>query len=119
MRKTYADSNFNPQLLTISRINFAKSQEKFTENFTENDETLQKKFIENAESSQKIIEFIREDGYITTQKMADLLGILRRAVAKHIEKIPGTFAMIWSATCFFNQKILNFIHKRFHVIVTT
>ena len=35
-------------------------------------------------SSQKIIGLIRENAHITTQEMADKLGISRRAVAKAI-----------------------------------
>ena len=35
-------------------------------------------------SSQKIIEMIRQNAEITTQQMADILGISRRAVAKNI-----------------------------------
>ncbi|MBQ6725881.1 MAG: winged helix-turn-helix transcriptional regulator [Bacteroidales bacterium] len=38
---------------------------------------------------QKIIELIREDAVITTQKMADNIGISRRAVAKAIAKLQA------------------------------
>ena len=38
---------------------------------------------------QKIIELIREDADITTQKMADNIGISRRAVAKAIAKLQA------------------------------
>ena len=40
-------------------------------------------------TSQKIIELIREDADITTQKMADNIGISRRAVAKAITKLQA------------------------------
>ena len=40
-------------------------------------------------TSQKIIELIREDADITTQKMADNIGISRRAVAKAIAKLQA------------------------------
>lgn len=40
-------------------------------------------------TSQKIIELIREDAVITTQKMADNIGISRRAVAKAIAKLQA------------------------------
>lgn len=38
-------------------------------------------------SIQKIIELISENPYLTTQEMADSLGIIRRAVAKHIKTL--------------------------------
>ena len=40
-------------------------------------------------SSQKIIELIKENAGITTQAMADNLGISRRAVAKAIAKLQA------------------------------
>ncbi|MBP5535514.1 MAG: HTH domain-containing protein [Bacteroidales bacterium] len=40
-------------------------------------------------SSQKIIELIRKNKGITTQEMADRLGISRRAVAKTIAKLQA------------------------------
>ena len=45
--------------------------------FTENEKSSQK-------SSQKILELIKEDSAVTTQEMADILGVTRRAVAKQI-----------------------------------
>ena len=41
-------------------------------------------------SSQKIIEMIKQNAQITTQEMADALGISRRAVAKAIAKLQET-----------------------------
>ncbi|MBP5448665.1 MAG: HTH domain-containing protein [Spirochaetales bacterium] len=41
-------------------------------------------------SSQKIIEMINRNAQITTQEMADALGISRRAVAKAIAKLQET-----------------------------
>ena len=41
-------------------------------------------------SSQKIIEMINQNAQITTQEMADALGISRRAVAKAIAKLQET-----------------------------
>lgn len=38
-------------------------------------------------STQKILELISENPKVTTQEMADSLGIIRRAVAKHIKKL--------------------------------
>ena len=63
------------------------------ENYPEKGESSQKKFIENDESSQKssqkITELIKNDKNITTQKMADILGISRRAVAKQIARMQA------------------------------
>ena len=38
-------------------------------------------------STQKIIELIHEKPYITTQEMADAIGIIRRTVAKHVRSL--------------------------------
>ena len=38
-------------------------------------------------STQKIIDLIRENPYVTTQEMADAIGIIRRTVAKHIKSL--------------------------------
>ncbi|MBR6060998.1 MAG: HTH domain-containing protein [Spirochaetales bacterium] len=41
-------------------------------------------------SSQKIIEMIKQNAHVTTQEMADTLGVSRRAVAKTIAKLQET-----------------------------
>jgi len=38
-------------------------------------------------STQKILDLIRENPYVTTQEMADSIGIIRRTVAKHIKSL--------------------------------
>jgi len=38
-------------------------------------------------STQKIIDLIRENPYVTTQEMADAIGIIRRTVAKHVRSL--------------------------------
>ena len=38
-------------------------------------------------STQKIIDLIRENPYVTTQEMANKIGIIRRTVAKHIRSL--------------------------------
>ena len=38
-------------------------------------------------STQKIMDLIRENPYMTTQEMADSIGIIRRTVAKHIKSL--------------------------------
>ncbi len=45
-----------------------------------NERTIQK-------SSQKILQIIRDNSHITTEELAQILGISRRAVAKHIAKL--------------------------------
>ena len=45
--------------------------------------------VSSQKSSQKIIELIMENAGITTQQMADNLGISRRAVAKTIAKLQA------------------------------
>lgn len=50
---------------------------------------LPKPASSSQKSSQKIIELIKENAGITTQQMADNLGISRRAVAKAIAKLQA------------------------------
>ena len=38
-------------------------------------------------STQKILDLIRENPYVTTQEMADSIGIIRRTIAKHIKSL--------------------------------
>ena len=38
-------------------------------------------------STQKIIELIKDNPQITTQEMAEAIGIIRRTVAKHIKSL--------------------------------
>ena len=47
-------------------------------------ETTQKS---TQKSTQKILDLIRENPYVTTQEMADSIGIIRRTVAKHIRSL--------------------------------
>ena len=54
--------------------------------------TLQNTETESAlkstqKSTQKIIDMIRENPYVTTQEMAESIGIIRRTVAKHIKSL--------------------------------
>ena len=41
------------------------------------------------ETPQKIIELVKEDAYITTQRMADLIGIDRSNIARAIRKMQS------------------------------
>ena len=40
-------------------------------------------------STQKILDLIRENPYVTTQEMADSIGIIRRTIAKHIKSLQN------------------------------
>lgn len=48
-------------------------------------------------STQKILALIAENPYVTTQEMADSLGITRRAVAKHTKKCRSKVSSVVSA----------------------
>lgn len=51
-------------------------------------DTTQKSTQKSAQkSTQKILDLIRENPYVTTQEMADSIGIIRRTVAKHIKSL--------------------------------
>jgi ATP-dependent DNA helicase RecG len=50
--------------------------------------TLQGSNVEATQkSTQKIINLIRENPYVTTQEIADSIGIIRRTIAKHIRSL--------------------------------
>jgi len=44
-------------------------------------------FDTTQKSTQKILDLIRENPYVTTQEMADTIGIIRRTIAKHIKSL--------------------------------
>ena len=50
--------------------------------------TLQGRDIDTTQkSTQKILDLIRENPYVTAPEMADSIGIIRRTVAKHIRSL--------------------------------
>ena len=52
--------------------------------------TLQGSEIDTAQkSTQKRLDLIRENPYVTTQEMADSIGIIRRTIAKHIRSLQN------------------------------
>ena len=61
------------------RKGIKKGHRKRTENVTE---TSQK-------TSQKIIDWAKDDPYITTSKMADIIGVDRRNIARNIKKLQN------------------------------
>ena len=51
-------------------------------------DTSQKVLLKASQkTSQKIIDLIMEDPYISTAKMADIIGINRRNIARNIKKL--------------------------------
>ena len=44
-------------------------------------------FDTTQKSTQKKLDLIRENPYVTTQEMADSIGIIRRTIAKHIKSL--------------------------------
>ena len=59
--------------------------EKLPENVTEN---VTGSVIDTSQkTSQKIIDLVREDPYISTSKMAEIIGIDRRNIARNIKKL--------------------------------
>ena len=62
--------------------------EKVNVNVTEKViETEQKRTETSQKTSQTIIDLVREDPYISTSKMADIIGIDRRNIARNIKKL--------------------------------
>ena len=50
--------------------------------------TLQGSEIDTIQkTTQKILDLIRENPYVTTQEMADSIGIIPRTIAKHIKSL--------------------------------
>ena len=50
--------------------------------------TLQGSEVDTTQkSTQKILDLICENPYVTTQEMADSIGIIRRTIAKHIKSL--------------------------------
>ena len=65
----------------ILKITVPKVAEKVTVNATENVIDASQK------TSQKIIDLIKEDPYISTSKMAEIIGVDRRNIARNIKKL--------------------------------
>ena len=84
----------------ILKITVPKVTEKVTVNVTEKVNVKNERVTENVidtsqkvlwkasqKTSQKIIDLIKEDPYISTAKMADIIGIDRRNIARNIKKL--------------------------------
>ena len=77
--------------VTIERTNFIKlssSGQTTTETSSQTGSQTSSQ-TDSQTSSQRIIELIRENNTITTQAMADILGISRRAISKHTAKLQA------------------------------
>jgi len=64
-------------------------------------------------TSQKIIDLIKEDPYISTTKMAEIIGVDRRNIARNIKKLKEQGAVrrvgldkggFWEVLCEGNKK---------------
>ena len=65
---------------------------KVSEKVNINDERVDVNVTENVtdasqKTSQKIIDLIKEDPYISTSKMAEIIGVDRRNIARNIKKL--------------------------------
>ena len=70
----------------------AENVQKQTGNVTENGGRVAENVTENVtdasqKTSQKIIDLIKEDPYISTTKMAEIIGVDRRNIARNIKKL--------------------------------
>ena len=71
----------------ILKITVPKVAEKVTVNFTEKVNTTENVIDASQKTSQKIIDLIKEDPYIATSKMAEIIGVDRRNIARNIKKL--------------------------------
>ena len=71
----------------ILKIMVPKVAEKVTVNFTEKVNATENVIDVSQKTSQKIIDLIKEDPYISTSKMADIIGVDRRNIARNIKKL--------------------------------
>ena len=69
----------------ILKITVPKVAEKVNVNATENVIDASQKTSQK--TSQKIIDLIKEDPYISTSKMAEIIGVDRRNIARNIKKL--------------------------------
>ena len=74
----------------ILKITVPKVAEKVTVNVTEKvnatENVIDASQKTSQKTSQKIIELIKEDPYISTSKMAEIIGVDRRNIARNIKK---------------------------------
>ena len=75
----------------ILKITVPKVAEKVTVNVTEKvnatENVIDVSQKTSQKTSQKIIDLIKEDPYISTSKMAEIIGVDRRNIARNIKKL--------------------------------
>ena len=71
----------------ILKIMVPKVAEKVTVNFPEKVNATENVIDVSQKTSQKIIDLIKEDPYISTSKMAEIIGVDRRNIARNIKKL--------------------------------
>ena len=79
-------------ILKITVPKVAENVQKQTGNVTENDGKVAENVTDASQktsqkTSQKIIDLIKEDPYISTSKMAEIIGVDRRNIARNIKKL--------------------------------
>ena len=63
------------------------NDERVNVNVTESINATQNVTDTSQKTSQKIIDLIKEDPYISTSKMAEIIGVDRRNIARNIKKL--------------------------------
>ena len=63
------------------------NDERVDVNVTEKVNATENVIDASQKTSQKIIELIKEDPYISTTKMAEIIGVDRRNIARNIKKL--------------------------------
>ena len=63
------------------------NDERVNVNVTESINATQNVIDTSQKTSQKIIDLIKEDPYISTSKMAEIIGVDRRNIARNIKKL--------------------------------
>ena len=71
-----------------------KSNETSQETSQESAITSQEADSPSLKTSQKIIELIKKDKHVTTQEMANILGVDRRNIARNIKKLQEQCALV-------------------------
>lgn len=75
-----------PKVVENSSVRSETEQER-TEKLPENVDVTENVTDTSQKTSQKIIDLVKEDPYISTSRMADIIGIDRRNIARNIKKL--------------------------------
>ena len=71
----------------ILKITVPKVDEKVNVNVTEKVTATENVTDTSQKTSQKIIDLIKEDPYISTSKMTEIIGVDRKNIARNIKKL--------------------------------